>query len=83
MRKALGGPVQRARSWYRRYGRLGAPQAPRPVKPGPHVARGRTLEDWARFGGGLLAPEPTEDPHPESRAPTAWRSSAAPISPPG
>ncbi|MEE7505976.1 hypothetical protein [Methylobacterium mesophilicum] len=83
MRKALGRPVQRARSWYLRYGRLGAQRTPNPAKPGPHVARGRTLEDWARFGGGLLAPEAADGPQPETRASAARRAAATPISPPG
>lgn len=83
MRKALGLPVQRARSWYRRYGRLAGPQTSRPVVSGPHVARGRTLEDWARLGGGLLTPESADAPPAESRAPTERRSSAASISPTG
>ncbi|MGU3387864.1 hypothetical protein ACLBYG_25430 [Methylobacterium sp. D53M] len=82
MRKALGRPVQRARSWYRRYGRLGAPQTPRPVKQGPQAGPGRSLEDWARFGGGLLGPESADAPRPEIRA-DRGAALGIPISPPG
>ena len=82
MRKALRRPVQRARSWCRRYGRLGAPQTPRPVKQGPQAVPGRSLEDWARFGGGLLGPEFGDAPRPEIRA-DRGAALGIPISPPG
>lgn len=82
MRKALGLPMQRARTWYRRYGRLGALPTSRSVRPGSYVAGSRTLEDWARFGGGLLAPDPADGPHPDIRASTERLATVTPVSPP-
>lgn len=66
MKLAVGLPVRRARNWYRRCGRVGSQLKITRERHGSQAGRTRTLEDWARFGGGLLASDLSEVPRAHS-----------------
>lgn len=63
MRMALARTARLARDWYGRPADVR--RSPAPAGAGWSVslpARKNSVEDLARFGGGLSVPEPTDDP---------------------
>lgn len=60
MRMAFARTTRLARMWQRRPGGLRMPRAAGITEPIPSLPRERTIEDWARFGGGLTTSDLAE-----------------------